>query len=62
MLNEKSILKLCKRATKRNPKSVHIFDFGKTKARYLETNQGVFRAGYDSVFSWDLSKVPYVGF
>lgn len=39
MLTNKSILKLCKRATKKNPKSVHIFDMGNTKARYIETSE-----------------------
>ena len=62
MLTEKSILKLCKRATKRNPKSVHIFDFGKTKARYLKVNRGVYLAEFDESFGWSLCEVPFVGY
>lgn len=61
MLTEKSILKLCKRATKKNPKSVYIFDMGKTKARYLETNTGVYLAEKLGE-EWFLSQVPYVGY
>ena len=61
MLTNKSILKLCKRATKKNPKSVKIFDMGSTKARYLETNRGVYLAEKLGE-EWLLTQVPYVGY
>lgn len=62
-LKESTVIKLCRRATKKNPKGVRIADMFGCKTRYLETTHGLYRVEFAKDNSVDdIAKVPYVGF
>lgn len=61
MLQDRSILKLCKRATKRKTKGVHIYDSHGLKTRYFSSNRGVLRCS-ETITGWTIEFVPHIGF
>lgn len=55
-MKQSTILKLCKRATKRNPKSVKIISHCGISFRILTTTHGTYKVWFDGS-EWKFNKV-----
>jgi len=55
-MKESTILKLCKRATRRNPKSVNMISHCGVSFRILKTTHGTYKVYFDGQ-QWKINQV-----